>query len=286
MTTVNAVLASTRAELLRLRKWPALWVMTGAWLLLNVMFVYVFNYLSYTTGSTTPRGEGIPKQLLLAEMLPAAAPISAIQGLPMFGGAIMMILGALAIGSGYGWGTWKTVFTQGPSRLATTAGSLVALVLAIVAIVALTFVLDLGLSTLVAATESQTIVWPGLGDIAPALGGGVLIAAMWMIGGALIGTLAKGPALGVGLGLVWVLAVENLLRGVANLLDGLDVVTDHLPGTAAGSLAGGLGAGGGTDGTPGVFTTLDTASASWLLVAYVVAFAGIAALVVRRRDLA
>ena len=34
----------------------------------------------------------------------------------MFGGALMMVLGAIIAGNGYGWGTWKTVFTQGPSR--------------------------------------------------------------------------------------------------------------------------------------------------------------------------
>ena len=39
-----------------------------------------------------------------------------VQGLPMFGGALVMVLGAIVAGNGYGWGTWKTVFTQGPSR--------------------------------------------------------------------------------------------------------------------------------------------------------------------------
>jgi len=36
---------------------------------------------------------------------------------------------------------------------------------------------------------------------------------------------------------VWVLVVENLLRGAAQLLTELQDVTDVLPGTAAGSLA-------------------------------------------------
>lgn len=37
-----------------------------------------------------------------------------------------------------------------------------------------------------------------------------MIGGMWILGGALTGTLTRGPALAVGLGLVWVLAVENL----------------------------------------------------------------------------
>ena len=49
-------------------------------------------------------------------MMPANVPDVLIQGMPMFGGALMMVLGAIVAGNGYGWGTWKTVFTQGPSR--------------------------------------------------------------------------------------------------------------------------------------------------------------------------
>ena len=60
-------------------------------------------------------------------MLPAAIPDVLVQGMPMFGGAIVLILGALAVGSGYGWGTWKTVLTQGPGRVAAFGGTLVAL---------------------------------------------------------------------------------------------------------------------------------------------------------------
>lgn len=37
-------------------------------------------------------------------------------------GALMPVLGAVVAGNGYGWGTWKTVFTQGPSRRSTVLG--------------------------------------------------------------------------------------------------------------------------------------------------------------------
>ena len=81
---------------------------------------------------------------------------------------------------------------------------------------------------------------------------------MWTAAGVLLGTLTRGPALAVGLGLVWALVVENLLRGVATLLGPVKAVTDLLPGTAAGSLAGALGALPPSDpnGTPGVNTIL------------------------------
>ena len=72
----------------------------------------------------------------------------------------------------------------------------------------------------------------------------------------------------------------------AGILPGIAVVTDHLPGTAAGSLVGALGAAGvgESGGTPGVFTILGGPTAVGWLAAYAVGFAAVALLVVRRRD--
>jgi ABC-2 type transport system permease protein len=284
---MKALIASTHAELLRLRRWPALWVTLGAFLVLNISFVYVFNYLSYRSGSDSFSTEGIPREQLLAEVMPDAVPTALIQGMPMFGGALMLTLGALAVGSGYGWGTWKTVFTQGPGRLTATGGTLVALLGIVVALVAATFVVDLGIASALATAESRTIVWPAVDDVARAVGGGVLIFAMWMLAGVAVGTLARGPALAVGLGLVWVLAVENLLRGVGSLLDWLQPVTDVLPGTAAGSVAAAVGATPISEGgTPGVVSTLAGGTAVAVALGYVVAFVVTTGLLVRHRDLA
>ena len=58
--TSNPVLRSTRAELLRLRRWPAVWVTLGAWLALAAMFGYLFNYLAYATGSQNFATDGQP----------------------------------------------------------------------------------------------------------------------------------------------------------------------------------------------------------------------------------
>jgi ABC-2 type transport system permease protein len=278
---------STRAELLRLRKWPALWLTIGVELLLNLLFVYVFNYVSYRSSGDSGISEGVPKQVLLERMMPAAIPHSGVAGMPMFGGALVLILGALAAGSGYGWGTVKTVALQGPGRLTSMAGSLAALLGMVVCLVAAMFATDVAASLLIATTESQAVAWPALSDSAVSLGGGVLIMGAWTLGGVLLGTLARSAALSVGLGLVWVLAVENLLRGVAEVWSPLQTVTDLLPGTAAGSLAGALGAVPVSEpgGTPGVLTTLSGGSALALLGSYVVLFVAATGAVMRRRDL-
>jgi len=100
---------TTRAELRRILRWPATWVLAGVWLFLNALFGYIFDWISYRTGDATgPSGAGVQ----LSSLLPAAIPDRFADGMPMFGGAIVMILGALAVGSGYGWGTWKTVYTR------------------------------------------------------------------------------------------------------------------------------------------------------------------------------
>ena len=280
------LLRSVRAEGLRLRRWPALWVMLGAWLLLNVTFVYLFSYLSYRGGGGGGFGGDQSAQALLAGIMPAAAPLAVVQGTPMFGGALIFTLGALAAGSGYGWGTWKTVFTQGPGRLAAVGGSLVALAGVIVALVVATFAVDLGISWALAVAEHQVVVWPALGHTLRTLGGGALILGMWTLAGFAVGTLARSPALAIGLGVVWVLAVENLLRGAAALLDWLKPVTDVLPGSAAGSLVAASGATTVSQGgTPGVVATLAGGPATWLVLAYLIAFAIAIGTLVLRRDI-
>ncbi len=285
--TATAVLRSTRAELLRMRRWPALWTTVTAELLLNLLFGYVFGYVSYRSGSTGGMSEGVPRDQLLADLLPDAVPRVAVQGMPMFAGALVLVLGALVAGNGYSWGTVKTVALQGPGRLTSYAGTLVALALVVVGLVVALFASDVAASLVVAAAEGRPVVAPGAVDLLSAFGGGVLVMLVWTLAGVLVGTVARGPALAVGLGLVWVLAVENLLRGVGSIWSPMQRVTDLLPGTAAGSLAGAVGATPVSEpgGTPGVLTTLSGTASVGLLVAYAVAFALGTGWLVRRRDI-
>jgi ABC-type transport system involved in multi-copper enzyme maturation permease subunit len=284
------MIASMRAELVRLGRWPTVWVLCGTWLLLNLVFGYLFSYLSYRSGD----GGGFAEQVadaatarvLLAQMMPDRAPVVMVQGLPMFGGALLMILGAVTVGSGYGWGTWKTVFTTGPRRGAALAGTLVSLAVLLAGVIAATLMLDLAAAFAVAAAESQEVRWPAAVDTVRGLGAGLLIGGVWVAAGVLLGALARGPAVAVGLGLVWTLVVENLLRGMAGLLGPVEAVTDVLPGTAAGSLAAALGALTQSDpgGTPGVTAAVSGTTAVLLLAAYLVAFLGVAAALTIRRD--
>ncbi|TQK72981.1 MULTISPECIES: ABC transporter permease subunit [unclassified Nocardioides] len=284
MSTVLSTTRSTRAELMRLRAWPAVWITLGAWLVLSMLFGYLFTYLSYTSGDPGFTDEGTTQAQQLAQMMPDAVPDVFLQGMPMFGGALMMVLGALVAGNGYGWGTWKTLFSQGVRRTPALVGSVLSLTAIVVGTLVVTFALDLGISVLIATTESQDVVMPSLGSVGEAFGAGFLVLEMWALLGFLLGTLARGPALSVGLGLVWALVVENLLRGVGQLLGWVESLTEVLPGTSAGSLIGSIVGVGVGDGTPGVVDTVPGTQAAITVAVYVaLAVLGSIALV-RRRD--
>ncbi|WP_336087561.1 ABC transporter permease [Nocardia sp. SSK8] len=282
--TTRDLWASLRAEALRLRRWPTFWIVLGTWVLLNLTFAYLFNYLAYSSGESGAMADGLPREALLGQLLPAAVPEVFTQGMAMFGGALMLLLGALAVGSGYGWGTWKTVFTQGPGRPAAIGGLLVSLALVVIGLVCVAFAVDLGVSSLIAVTEGQALTMPSLGQSAIGILTGTAILGMWTLAGAFIGAIARGPALAVGLGLVWVLVVENLLRGVANIFGPIETVTDLLPGTAAGSLAGAMRTVSGP-ATPGVLDILTRGESLGLLAAYAAIFAVGTIWLTSRRDL-
>jgi hypothetical protein len=109
---------------------------------------------------------------------------------------------------------------------------------------------------------------------------------MWALAGYFLGTVARGPAVSVGLGLVWALVIEGLLRGVGTSLAAVAVFTHFLPGTAAGSLIGDIVGVGGPDPTPGLLDTLSGTRALITLAAWLVLLPVASVWLVRRRDVA
>jgi ABC-2 type transport system permease protein len=283
---MNTLSRTVRAELFRLRRWPAFWVTATAWLLLNAMFGYIFSFVTYTSGDSNFTNEGESRADLLATIVPSGLAGQFPQGMPLFGGAIMMVLGAIVAGNGYGWGTWKTAFTQGPSRAATVLGSMTALVLLVAGLVLATLVSDAGMSLAIAAQESQDVTWPATSDLLQSVGGALLVMEMWALAGYFLGVVARGPAVSVGLGLVWALVIEGLLRGVGTSLQAVAVFTHFLPGTAAGSLVGSIVGVGGPDPTPGIIDTLSGDRALITTAAWMVVLPLASLWLVRRRDVA
>ena len=113
----------------RARRRPGAWVLLGAGLLLSLTFGYLIPYLLYAsdsggggfTAGTTP-------EELLAGTLPGQLVTRAISALPIFSGALVLVLGALVTGGEYAAGTLKTLLTQGPRRGTVFAGQVLACV--------------------------------------------------------------------------------------------------------------------------------------------------------------
>jgi ABC-2 type transport system permease protein len=267
-----------RAEIIKLVRRPAIWALLAIALCLSLTFTYLIPYAGYAGGTGGPRAERG-----LAALLPDQLVGNSIGGLPVFLGALMLILGVLAVGSEYAWGTWKTVLTQDPARPRVYAAKLATACLAALAGVLAVFAAGAVTSLVIALAEDSPVRWPAAGDLLAGVGAGWLIAAMWTVLGALLGIALRGVALPVGLGLVWLLAVQNLLSLIAApLLDWVAQLQKVLPGPNAGSLVSALA--GGVD-TPGVEAVVGGGQAVAVLTGYLLIFALLGGALLRRRDI-
>jgi ABC-2 type transport system permease protein len=280
------VRSSYRAEMLKLVRWPAMWILAAVLLVLAQVFGYLIPYIGYRSGGGSGFGAGLSEAQLLADILPANLIGNTLSGFPLFAGAIALIVGALATGSEYGWGTLKTILTQRLGRSSVVGGKLLAIVTTILTLVVVVFALNSLWSWVIATTVDRPAEWPSAVEMIRGIAAGWLILSMWSLFGALLGILFRSTSLSVGLGLVWVFAVENLVRGFAGVVDFLDVLQQGFPGVNAGSLVASLGAAtlDQSGGTPGVTAAVSGSQATAVLVVFVVATFGIAGIVLRRQD--
>ena len=124
------------------------------------------------------------------------------------GAAIAIVLGALIAGSEYSWGTMKTTLTQGPGRLTTWFGRVVAFEAWMGILTVVLFVVGAASSVVVASFQGHTIAWPAMIDIARGLGTIWLVFAVNGAIGLALGVLIRNSAAALGVGLIYVLAVE------------------------------------------------------------------------------
>ncbi|MGH3950524.1 MAG: ABC transporter permease, partial [Pseudonocardiaceae bacterium] len=221
------MVTNIRAEIAKQAYRPSSWLLLAVAALLTLTFAYVIPYAGYSgTVSGAPNAERG-----LAAMLPAEFVGSTLGGLPVFVGALALIFGVLIAGSEYGFETWKTVLAQRPSRVTVYAAKLVTVAAGTLAGVLTLFAVTAAASVVVAGIEGQPMTWPAPLDIAAGIGVGWLVAAMWGSLGVLLGIGLRSVALPIGLGLVWLLAVQNLLASIAApLVDWIAELQKVLPG--------------------------------------------------------
>ncbi|MFI9783036.1 ABC transporter permease [Kitasatospora sp. NPDC051984] len=280
---MNGVL---RAELLSTRKRPGAWIIGGAWVALSVAFGMAVPYIIWLAIRNKPIGSSGDPEELINGLLPDKFLSGTVSLYPMFGSALMLILGAVLVGGEHRWGTWGTLLVQGPSRTSVVLGKAGAAAAASLCISVLVVVVGAGASALIAALTGRPAHWP---DTATLLAG---IGAIWLISmaatslGIFLAVLLRGTGAAIGVGLLWLLAVENLVSGLAGILSALKGVQKLLIGPCAGSLATALDPSGKPNTSiPGVVSVAGPLTASIVLAAYVVVFLGLSALLVSRRDM-
>jgi ABC-type transport system involved in multi-copper enzyme maturation permease subunit len=207
------MIATIRAEWRKSRFRPAFLIGTGLLASMTALAYGVNWYLAHHPGSAE-------RPVSILTLYPdqfANAVLGA--GFPL-GAAMAIVIGAIYAGSEFGWGTLKTMFTQHPGRLTVWAGRVVVFAAWMLIITLVLFGIGAISSVVVASFEGHAISWPAAIDIAKAMG------AIWLIfvaNGALgmaLGVLIKQPATALGLGLVYLLAVEVLVVRFIDALNG------------------------------------------------------------------
>jgi ABC-type transport system involved in multi-copper enzyme maturation permease subunit len=265
-----------------MRKRPGTWVLLGIWVTVTVIFGYIFPYTSYRSG-----GGGFGNDL--APELPAALARTIGDGIPFYGGSLVLILGVMTIGSEFGWSTWKTLLTQRPGRGSVFAAKATALGIATLGFTVAAYAAGAIASVGIAAMEGASMTFPAATDLAGGVLSGWLILAVWAAGGVLLAILTRGTSLAIGIGILWGLAFEGLLAAFASSISWLEWLVDILLRANGYSLVRAV-AGASSEGRdgPGAFSGpyVSGAQALAVLAAYLVAFIGLSLWLFRRRDVA
>jgi ABC-2 type transport system permease protein len=270
------MIGSFKAEWRKLRRRPAVWWL-GAFVLAMIVAVYAFSWIEYNSSSFHPESR-VPLAQLKAALYPANFASLIASGIGMIGGALMLVMGALVVGSEYGWTAFKTVYAQRPGRLQVLAGQLTAISAVNAIVVVALYAVAAVSSATIATLAGASITWPAFADIAKALGATWLIFEVWMLLGMFMAYAFRQSALAIGLGLAYMLAIEGILfRALSGLhLDWLTSVEKFMVGQNAASLAGSFS----STGTP-----LVSAGHAILVVAlYAAGFVIISSVLVKARD--
>ena len=281
--------ASFLAEFLKLRKRPAAWVLMLVWTTVVILFGYLFTYsfVSAPAPEDAPREQRAQQEAFSEELLSTLMPENLLENLFVngtfaIGGAIVLILGALASGSEYGWGTLKTVLTQRPGRLGAFSGKLLALGAILVLFVLVGLAAGSLGSLVVARLEDAAVDWPPLRELAKGLGVGTLIFAVWGSLGFALAVLFRGTPLAIGLGLAYALAVENAIAALPIESEAFEDVRSLMLGENTSSVSGYFGSSSQAFGAPEPL--VEPGRAALVLTAYTVGFILLAAFFFRRRD--
>jgi len=186
------------------------------------------------------------------------------------------------VGSEYGWGTLKTIFTQKPSRLTVFGGQFLALSVVTLIFTLLLMTAAAASSFTLALVDGQSAQWPDPIVMVGAAGAIWLILEMWTLFGVLLSVLFQQSAMAMGIGLVYSFVVEGLIFGLFGSNPTLQNLEKFFPGANATGLADAFGKTASARVTTAAL--MGTTEALLVLVAFAVAFLVISAGLTNRRD--
>ncbi|WP_433528006.1 ABC transporter permease [Micromonospora sp. CA-263727] len=278
------MIASVRAAWFADRRRPAVWTITATWTILAIAFGIGIPYLVHLALAGDPE-QADAAESLLAAVLPGQLVTTGIGLFPLFGGAIVVILGALVVGNEYRWGTLNLIFTQRPRRGQVLAGHAVVLAGLTLLIAVLTFGALALVTGVLGVVEGRAAGWPPAAELAGAVVAAWLICTAHASVGWFLAIAFRSTATAIAVGLVWTLVLENAISGLALVLSPLKVVQQILLAPSSGALAGALGARSQFDGgTPGVVESSGALLPALVLLGYTLLMFGLGSWLAARRD--
>lgn len=272
------------AELFKLRRRPATWVV----LAILTLFVLVFGYLLLWVLATTSPEEafngGPPPTELLEALRPANLTAYAASSLTGIGGALALVLGALVAGSEYSWGTVRTIAVVGPRRPTIALAKIVAVTVSTAAFVVVGFAAAASGAAIVAAAEGSS-GWPGGWELVRAAAASWLVLTAWGQLGLGLGFLTRNTGVAVGSGLVYLLVVENVATLLPDTVEAVGTVRRALLGVNANALVGTFGEVAVEVGPGAAAAPIGPLQASAVVAAYLAAFAVVSVVTFGWREL-
>ena len=236
--------SSFRAEVLKLRKRTATWVLLLVLLLTVILggYVSVYGFLigpndpTGATGDTRTVGDLNPG--IFAALLPEKMLVNTLLAVSRFGGSVVaLVFGALVFGSEYNWGTLKTLLSRKPGKFGVFIGKVLAMLFYFASFSALALAVGAVCSYAIASVEGMPVEWPGFWSIVKAFGAGWLIFAVWGTLGAFLATIFRSSSISIGIGLGYAIVVETVVNSLPESGGDLQPVYASLLGKNAGDLA-------------------------------------------------
>ena len=276
------MIASLRADGLKMRKRWATWIMVAILLAWLVLLVYALLYLVIKTQPASFRGGGVSAEVLKRQIFPENFVPTVLSTASTIGAAILIIFGALSTASEYGWSTVQTILIQKPGRTAVLGGKLVALGVATVLISIAALAVAALSAYVVVSIDGSSSSWPAASQILKGFGALALQLAVWAAFGAFLGIAFRSTAAAIGGGLVYLFVGEALIGGLFRTTTVIKEVLKYLPGINADAVNAAFPLSYRNPNTQAPL--VDATHGVITLLIYLVAFTALSLLIFRRRD--